>query len=103
MSGACSRGQMRTLKAGLPIFFNIIGGLFCKWNAQKIFDYLELDERLLMDGQVPYRIGTGAVLLIIMLSIGFVTFMDVCWIVHFLKWYSLIAVIQGYLQPRPPM
>lgn len=117
----------------LPILFNIICSVICWWHANDIFYYLECDMRLLMDGQVHYRIGTGAVLLIIMillllisvvwillnakflyqdknrkheylmLSIGFVVLMDVCWIAHFLKWYSLVSVIRGCVLPPPPM
>ena len=124
---------MRTVNAGLPIFFNIVVSLFCRTIANPFWEYWECDQRLLMDGQVHYRIGTGAVLLIamllalvisivwillnakflyqdknrkqeyLMLSIGFVVFMDVCWIAHFLKWFDLVAVIQGCPQPRPPM
>ncbi len=124
---------MRTLKAGLPIFFNIVCSLVLNWHANALFFYLECDERLLMDGEVHYRIGTGAVLLIVMLvlllisivwillnakslyqdknrkqaylilSIGFVVFMDVCWIAHFLKWFDLVAVIQGKIWPHSPL
>ncbi len=124
---------MKELSKVLPILFNIICGLLCKLNTRNLFKYLECDPRLLMDGEVHYRIGTGAVLLIIMflvllisivwillnakylyqdknqkqeyimLSIGFVVFMDICWIAHFLKWFDLVAVIQGCPQPRPPM
>jgi len=115
----------------LPIVFNIVCSLVCKWNAEKLFFLLERDERLMRDGELYYCIGTGSVLLVIMLalllvsigwicmnakivyndkdsahkykvwSIGFVVFMDVCWIIHYLDLYSLIGVIQ--ILPEPPM
>ena len=109
--------------SALPIVFNIVCSLVCKWNAEKLFFLLERDERLMRDGELYYGIGTGSVLLAIMLvlllvsivwirmntkflysdkdsahkykvwSIGFVVFMDVCWIIHYLDWYSLIGDI----------
>ncbi len=124
---------MKEILKGLPILFNIICSLVLWWHSETIFYYLECDPYLLQDGEVHYRIGTGGVLLIIMLivliisivwillnakylyrdenskqeyrmlSIGFVVLMDVCWIAHFLKWYDLVAVIQGEIERRPPM
>ncbi len=78
---------MKDILKVLPVLFNIIGSILCKKYAKDIFYYLECDWRLLMDGQVHYRIGTGAVLLIIMVLLLLIS---IVWILLNAKFLYLL-------------